>query len=58
MEVHFPDVVPLIGEKELADVWVKNPRGALITIKVSCALPLPLPYSPPIFPFRSLVHLI
>ena len=46
MEVHFPDVVPLIGEKELADVWVKNPRGALITIKVSCALPLPLPYSP------------
>jgi aspartate-semialdehyde dehydrogenase len=35
MEEHFPDVIPLIGEEELADVWVKNPRGALITIKAS-----------------------
>ena len=35
MEEHFPDAVPLIGERELADMWVTNPRGALITVKVS-----------------------
>ncbi|KAF9792727.1 FAD/NAD-P-binding domain-containing protein [Thelephora terrestris] len=35
MEEHFPDAVPLIGERELADMWVTNPRGALITVKAT-----------------------
>lgn len=38
MEDHFPDVAPLIGEQELTDMWVKNPRGALITTKASGTL--------------------
>jgi hypothetical protein len=35
MEDYFPDVVPLIGKQELKDMWISNPRGALITVKVS-----------------------
>lgn len=35
MGEHFPDVVPLVGEEELAEMWVDNPRGALVTVKVS-----------------------
>lgn len=34
MGEHFPDVVPLIGERELAEMWATNPRGTLITVKV------------------------
>ena len=47
----FPDVVPLIGEQRLADMWVNNPRGSLVTIKVN-TLPLaPLaPLAPPCSP--------
>ena len=43
MEEHFPDVVPLIGEHELAEMWVNNPRGTLITVKVGvlCLDPRP-----------------
>lgn len=40
MEEHFPDAVPLIGERTLADMWDKNPRGALITVKVNGTLSL------------------
>lgn len=35
MEEHFPDVIPLIGERELADMWNNNPRGSLITVKAT-----------------------
>jgi len=35
MEEHFPDAVPLIGEQELANMWIKHPRGALVTIKTT-----------------------
>ena len=44
MEEYFPDVIPLIGERELAGMWVHNPRGALITVKVGDLLP-PSPIS-------------
>lgn len=40
MEEHFPDVIPLIGEQELVDMWVNNPRGSLITVKVRTSFPL------------------
>lgn len=33
MEEHFPDAVPLIGRRELGEMWAANPRGALITVK-------------------------
>ncbi|KAF9652823.1 FAD/NAD-P-binding domain-containing protein, partial [Thelephora ganbajun] len=35
MEEYFPDVIPLIGGQELAEMWVNNPRGALITVKAT-----------------------
>ena len=40
MEEYFPDVVPLIGKQELKEMWASNPRGALVTIKVSLVLSL------------------
>lgn len=52
MEEHFPDVVPLIGDRELADMWVHNPRGALITVKVSGAL-MSFRHLFPNYPFNS-----
>ena len=42
MEEYFPDVVPLIGGRELEEMWVNNPRGSLITVKVSTSSAVPL----------------
>lgn len=44
MEEYFPDVVPLIGKRELKEMWASNPRGALITVRVSI-MPLSSPLS-------------
>ena len=46
MDEYFPDVVPLIGKQELKEMWVSNPRGALITIKASILLLRPSSFVP------------